>query len=164
VDDDPGTRETFDWALRSCGVRVRTSASGADAIELAQTHTFDLLLLDLELRDMRGTDVIRVVRTPTVCVPFVLISAFLTTEVTVEAMRLGALHVLDKPVSIDDLPPLVVAALAGQRAPKTRPRATVLANLTRLADTKHARSTAERWAFNVIKGCLAEADPRTLKE
>src|SRR5690348_8710366 len=88
VDDDPGTRETFDWALRSCGVRVRTSASGADAIELAQTHTFDLLLLDLELRDMRGTDVIRVVRTPTVCVPFVLISAFLTTEVTVEAMRL----------------------------------------------------------------------------
>lgn len=104
VDDDLGTRETFDWALRSSGVRVRTSPSGRDAIRVMQTDRFSLLLIDLELGDMRGTDVIRAMQTEAAHLPFVLMSAFLTTEVIVEAMRLGAVDVVDKPLSIDDLP------------------------------------------------------------
>jgi CheY-like chemotaxis protein len=76
VDDDLGTRETFDWALRSSGIRVRTSVSGRDAIRVSKTDCFDLLLVDLELGDMRGTDVIRAVRTEAACAPFVLMSAF----------------------------------------------------------------------------------------
>ena len=69
VDDDFGTRETFDWALRSSGIRIRTSASGREAIEASKTDSFDLLLVDLELGDMRGTDVIRAVRTEAAAVP-----------------------------------------------------------------------------------------------
>ena len=111
VDDDLGTRETFDWALRSSGIRVRTSASGRDAIKLAKVDAFDLLLVDLELGDMRGTDVIRAVRTESACAPFVLMSAFLTTDIIVQAMRLGAVDVVDKPISVDDLPVLILGAL-----------------------------------------------------
>jgi DNA-binding NtrC family response regulator len=107
VDDDPGPRETFECALRSCGVHVATVGSGADAIALARVEPFDLILIDLELQDMRGVDVIRALSTPGTRVPFVLFSGFLTTDITVEAMRLGALDVLERPVSVDDLPRLL---------------------------------------------------------
>jgi CheY-like chemotaxis protein len=39
VDDHLGTRNTFEWALRSSGVRVATSASGSDAIGLAKSDS-----------------------------------------------------------------------------------------------------------------------------
>jgi CheY-like chemotaxis protein len=166
VDDDLGTRETFDWALRSSGIRVRTSGSGRDAISLAKAGRFDLLLLDLELGDMRGTDVIRTMRTDGDCAPFVLMSAFLTTEVTVEAMRLGAIDVVDKPISVDDLPTLIhtaVSCVENVPASRAHPGAISLAGLKRCTDTVTPRSAAERWVLHVIKGCIAGDDPRTVR-
>jgi FixJ family two-component response regulator len=167
VDDDLGTRETFDWALRASGIRVRTSASGRDAIRLSKTDCFDLLLVDLELGDMRGTDVIQAVRTEAACASFVLMSAFLTTDVTVEAMRLGAIDVVDKPISVDDLPDLIHNAVKYVATPATapcgHPESISLTRLKRYSETAIPRSAAERWAINVIKGCLAEHDPKTLQ-
>jgi len=165
VDDDLGTRETFHWALRADGIRVRTSACGAAGITLAKAEPFDLLLVDLELPDMRGTEVIRALRAESVAPPFVLISAFLTTEATVAAMRLGALEVLDKPVSVDELPGLVRNAVRaqGQERVKGRTESLLLANLRRSAETGHRGSAADRWVVNVIKGCLAMHDPKTLR-
>src|SRR5689334_12915736 len=89
IDDDVGTQETFGWALKAEGIRVRTSGSGSAGIEAAKTDRFDLLLVDLELPDMRGIDVVQALRSESVAAPFLLISAFLTTEATVAAMRLG---------------------------------------------------------------------------
>ena len=167
VDDDLGTRETFDWALRSSGIRVRTSASGRDAIKLAKVDAFDLLLVDLELGDMRGTDVIRAVRTESACAPFVLMSAFLTTDIIVQAMRLGAVDVVDKPISVDDLPVLILGALnCGTRPPTSAGGARgpiSLARLKRYTETATPRSAAERWVLHVIKGCVADDDPRTVR-
>jgi FixJ family two-component response regulator len=167
VDDDLGTRDTFEWKLRSSGMHVRTSASGADAIRLAKAESFDLLVIDLELQDMRGTDVIRAVRTGATDTSFVLISAFLTTDITVEAMRLGASDVLDKPVSVDELADLVRAATAARRnahqSPDPRAGLISLANLRRFVESVRSGSSAERWALNVIKGCFAEQDPKTLQ-
>jgi DNA-binding response OmpR family regulator len=165
VDDDLGTRETFDWALRADGIRVSTTACGAAAISLATSEQFDLLVIDLELPDMRGTDVVRALRARSVIAPFVLISAFLTTQMTVVAMRLGAYDVLDKPVSVDDLPDLVrTAVLASHEARLSSvPRSPRLKTLRHWTDVGLGASAAERWAFNVIKGCLATDDPKTLK-
>jgi DNA-binding response OmpR family regulator len=165
IDDDLGTRETFDWALRADGIRVSTTASGAAAIGLATSEQFDLLLIDLELPDMRGTDVVHALRAESVVAPFVLISAFLTTEATVDAMRLGAYDVLDKPVSVDDLPRLVRTAVHESdqgRAPSVR-RSVSLEALRQSADVDLRASAADRWVFNVIKGCVATQDPKTLK-
>lgn len=55
VDDDLGIRETFDWALRASGIRVRTSASGRDAIATSKGDCFDLLLVDLDEGVKTGT-------------------------------------------------------------------------------------------------------------
>jgi FixJ family two-component response regulator len=170
VDDDLGTRETFAWALKASGIQVRTAGCGADAIKFAREMRFDLLLIDLELPDMRGTDVVRMLKSETAAVPFVLISGFLTTDVTVEAMKLGALNVMDKPVSVDVLPRLLAAmpkpcALADADAFGEKYQSpTLLENLTRFADTARPGSAAERWAVLVLKGCGAVNDLNTLED
>lgn len=146
-------------------MRDRTSACGAAGIGLAKTERFDLLLLDLELPDMRGTDVVEALRGESLAAPFVLISAFLTTEATVAAMRLGAFDVLDKPVSVDDLPGLVRTAVHAneQERVSSGPRSRVLVNLRQSSGWRHKGSAADRWVFNVIQGCLATDDPKTLR-
>lgn len=112
VDDDLGTRETFEWTLRPMGCRVWTASCAADAIQFAKSQPFDLLLVDLQLPDVSGTDMVRTLReTCAALAPFILMSAFLTTPFTVEAMRLGAVDILEKPISVDDLPRLVSSAL-----------------------------------------------------
>lgn len=167
VDDDLGTRETFTWALKAAGAEVRTAASGADAIRLAHEAGFNLFLMDLELPDMRGIDVVRTLKTKADAVPFVLISAFLTTDVTVEAMKLGALDVLDKPVSVDVLPRLLTLLPAPHsgtpRSAALSHSSTLLEKLTRFADTVRPGSAAERWAVLVLKGCGAASDLNTIE-
>src|SRR5690349_19420143 len=62
IDDDEGTRQTFAIALRLIGFNVVTAESGVQAIDaVAQSH-FDLMLVDLRLRDMSGIDMVRSLR------------------------------------------------------------------------------------------------------
>jgi CheY-like chemotaxis protein len=167
VDDDQGTRETFHWGLRPAGFRVFTASSGAEALAIATDRPVDLLLLDLLLGDMRGTDVIRTLR-PTFKAPFILMSGFLTTEITVEAMRLGAFDVIPKPISIDALPALLDSALGRAGLPaleKCAVEEVAWTTVIRAAESCQSippRSAAERWAMNVRKGCGSDRDPKTV--
>jgi CheY-like chemotaxis protein len=171
IDDDVGTRETFDWALSPLGVRVHTAACGTEGIRIAESARFDLLLVDFQLPDMRGTDVVRALQgnldTP---VTFILVSAFLTTQITVEAMKLGAANVLEKPITIDDLPGLVWSAV---RQPGRSRRSTLFTESPRdvttrpaiqLQETSRPGSAAERWAMHVMKGCHSASDLKTLEQ
>ena len=83
----------------------------------------------------------------------------------IAAMRLGAYDVLDKPVSIDDLPHLVRTAILASHEGRlcSVPKSPRLQTLRQCADVGPGASAAERWVFNVIKGCLAMHDPKTLK-
>jgi DNA-binding response OmpR family regulator len=165
VDDDQGTRETFHWGLRPAGFRVFTASSGAEALAIATDRPVDLLLLDLLLGDMRGTDVIRTLR-PTFKAPFILMSGFLTTEITVEAMRLGAFDVIPKPISIEALPALLDSALGRTALPALEESAeevawTAVIRAAESCQSMPPRSAAERCAMNVLKGCASDRDPKT---
>jgi CheY-like chemotaxis protein len=59
VDDDLGTRETFAVALERLGLAVQAADSGAEGLKIAKSRPFDLLLVDLELPDMRGIELVQ---------------------------------------------------------------------------------------------------------
>ena len=59
IDDDPGVRDTIGAALQADGLRVSVATSGAAGLALARSVRFDLLLVNLKLPDMLGTDVVR---------------------------------------------------------------------------------------------------------
>lgn len=164
VDDDPNTCLTFAWALRRCGLSVQIAENGAHAIAALTTCRVDLALIDLRLPDIPGTDVVRMTRTAGRHFPFILISAFLTTPATVDAMRLGARDVWPKPVSIDDLCEGVCRTLGGGPRSNSEPLSELVQEGRTPAskDIPEAGSIGERWAMLVLKGCESGADLKTI--
>ena len=171
IDDDLGTRETFEWTLRTSGFKVATACCGGEAIALASSKNFDLLLLDWDLRDMSGTDVIRRLRsTGKACTRFVLMSGLLTTEITVDAMRLGATNVLEKPISVDDLDDLVRASVSAAAhpemigpLPEREPSSSGFTESNGV-DAGPPASTAERWVRHALKACESATDLKTIEQ
>lgn len=158
VDDDPATCLTFGEALRLSGLRVETAETGQAALRSLRRTTFDLLLLDLRLPDMSGLDLVIVTKP----VPFMLISGFLTTAETVEAMRLGAREVLEKPVEVDVLCDRVVSFLAA--SPHGSIRKAIAPPFRRPGGGLEGRYAAARWARMVMSACGAEGDVPTLAD
>jgi DNA-binding response OmpR family regulator len=166
VDDDLGTRQTVDWVLRQAGYHVGMASSGTEGMAMARSGKFDLLLIDFQLPDMLGTNLARAIRSELAPVPFILISGWLKTEVTVEAMRLGASNVIDKPIAIEAFPAIVGSALGGRFAdhglePPHRRSAAVRGPVL-MSDGMRPRSAAERWAGHVLKACESEGDLKTV--
>jgi ActR/RegA family two-component response regulator len=168
IDDDQGVCQMMETALATIGCAVSTAAFGADAVRLATGNTFELMLIDLQLPDMLGTQVVRALRDVAVEVPFVLISGYLTVEDTVGAMKLGAIDVIEKPVAIASLLTLVssVVNVDASRPPAGAPGAPRSPADHVASRTKHGRprSAAERWAMLVCKACESEGDPKTLED
>ena len=165
VDDDEGTCDAVDWALAPLGFRVVSAGSGAEAFAVANSYRFDLMFVDFRLPDMLGTELARSLN-QSALVPFVLISGFLSTDITVEAMRLGASTVLEKPITLDVFRDAAVRVLGD---PSVRPHScsTVGSSTNEgvvVPGEFRPRSVAERWAFHVLRACDSDADFRTLSE
>jgi CheY-like chemotaxis protein len=114
------------------------------------------MIVDLRLPDMPGTQMMRTLRDEGIDTKFILISAFLTTADTVEAMKSGAADVVDKPLDIDNL--LTLVRRESRRSAVRRQ----VRNQSHLH--RHPRSTAERWAMQVARACEAEGDLKTLED
>jgi hypothetical protein len=92
-----------------------------------------------------------------ISVPWLLMSGWMTTSAAVEAMRLGALDVVDVPFDIEHV---VTATLIGlsHRADARWPRVPPASEL------RGPRSAAERWACLVLRGCAAAHDLKTIRD
>lgn len=153
IDDDVGTRESFGEALRRHGLQVMEARSGAEGLEIVRQCEVDTVIVDLQLPDILGIEFVRLLRREGHRTAFILISAFLTVPITVEAMRLGAISVMEKPIELEDLLTLF---------PSPAPSVPVLRQP--VASSAQPRSSAERWATYAIRACKARGDLKTLEE
>ncbi len=76
---------------------------GDDALRLLKEEKFDCAFVDLQLPDMSGIDVLRVLKRADATLPVIMMSGYLTLEKSVEAMRIGASDFLAKPFSFQHL-------------------------------------------------------------
>ncbi len=97
VDDDAGTLQTFGTILRLAGHDVALALTGREGIWLARRLGLDLIVADHRLPDIEGLDILRRLRQLSDDVSFVLVTAFGTRELELEAASLGAAY-LEKPV------------------------------------------------------------------
>jgi two-component system response regulator PrrA len=115
VEDEPGLRQTLAMSLQGRDFTVDEAATASAAIDAAASHRFDLMLLDINLPDGTGWDVLRQLRTTGNSLPVVVLSAVPPNPVRVREFRpFGVLH---KPFPIDALLRLTRSACAGS-APK----------------------------------------------
>ncbi|MBN2465523.1 sigma-54-dependent Fis family transcriptional regulator [candidate division WOR-3 bacterium] len=97
VDDEPRARDIMADILSGAGMEVLQAGDGEEAIRLAREHELNLVLLDLFLPDMSGTQVLEAVLKAKPALPVVMISGQGSIQDAVKATKLGAYDFLEKP-------------------------------------------------------------------
>jgi DNA-binding NtrC family response regulator len=103
VDDEVEFIEALSERLETRGVKVETATSGAEAIEKVKSKKFDVIVLDLAMQGMDGIETLNVLHQDYPELQVILLTGHATVEKSVEAMKLGAMDFLQKPVQIGDL-------------------------------------------------------------
>ncbi|HUO49939.1 MAG TPA: response regulator transcription factor [Acidimicrobiales bacterium] len=111
VDDEPYITDLLGAALRFEGFEVETAATGGEALTRAQGGSHDLLLLDVMLPDLPGTDVCRRLRDEGYTTPVLFLTARDATEDKVAGLRVGGDDYVAKPFSLDELVARIQAIL-----------------------------------------------------
>ncbi|MDF2673404.1 MAG: sigma-54-dependent transcriptional response regulator [Clostridiales bacterium] len=103
IDDTKNIKMLIGKALASEGYGVDTAESGQEGIELFKTQSYDLVLLDIRMPNMSGTEVLRVIKDIDEAVPVAIITAFPTVKNAVECIKLGAVDYLRKPFTAEKI-------------------------------------------------------------
>ena len=111
VDDDRLVLATLVAGLKRAGLEVIETDNGDDAILLARKHKPKLAILDMRMQGKSGMDVARYLAAET-DTGFMFLSAFGDSDIVDEAMKIGALGYLVKPVDVGQIVPAVRAALS----------------------------------------------------
>ena len=111
VDDDKSITGALAVILRKAGYEVVTANSLAEARSVLSKGSFNLVLTDLRLRDGAGIDLITHIKQQTPDTEVILMTAFGSIEITIEAIKRGAYYYIEKPHPPDQLLALVEKAL-----------------------------------------------------
>lgn len=99
VEDEAYVRQGLEKILVQSGYEVTGVASGEEALKLVQVEKFDLALLDLKLKGIDGTEVLKQMRAISPDTVAIVLTAHASLETAVKALRLGAHDYLFKPCS-----------------------------------------------------------------
>jgi two-component system, cell cycle response regulator CtrA len=103
VEDDPTTSRSIELMLTHANLNVYCTDLGEEGIDLAKLYDYDLILLDLNLPDMHGHDVLRQLRLARVDTPILILSGADDTENKIKGFGFGADDYLTKPFHREEL-------------------------------------------------------------
>ncbi|MCI0413328.1 sigma-54 dependent transcriptional regulator [bacterium] len=98
IDDEESIRLGFSSILQSKGYYCAEAETGAQGLSIIRSDVPDLILLDMNLPDMDGVDVLREIKRENEFVVVIMATAFGTIEKAVQALKLGAENFLTKPI------------------------------------------------------------------
>jgi DNA-binding NtrC family response regulator len=114
IDDDEGMCWALERSLQSDGYRVLTATSGQEGLALFAEHlnNVKLILLDVNLNDMNGLDILKQVRQINASIPVLIMTGYSSMSVALEAINRGAAGYLTKPFDMAGLRKKVSVLLA----------------------------------------------------
>ena len=111
VDDDAGVRYTLAEILGDTGLTVDVAENVQQAIEMAQSSHFDLVITDLRMTPLDGLDLLRILHAEQPKLKIIMVTAHGSERHAVEAIKLGAYDYFRKPFDLDELMAAVGRAL-----------------------------------------------------
>jgi two-component system, cell cycle response regulator CtrA len=103
IEDDGATAQSIELMLKSEGFNVYTTDLGEEGIDLGKVYDYDIILLDLNLPDMSGFEVLRSLRVSKVKTPILILSGIPGIEDKVRGLGFGADDYVTKPFHKDEL-------------------------------------------------------------
>jgi DNA-binding NtrC family response regulator len=116
IDDDEIILNVLSRALQERGHTVRVTADGPNGISIYQDGRFNLVLLDLGLPSMSGTDVLKEIKRLDANARVVIMSGYLCAKNIADTVHLGALAFLEKGFSLDHFEDTIESVLTPFRA------------------------------------------------
>lgn len=111
TDDDCDFRETLRGVFEPRGFRTILAGDGEEALDIVQSETVHLVLLDMHMPRLTGLETIRRVKQSQIILPCILLSAALDDLLTEQALEADAFSVLAKPVSFSEITRIVGEAM-----------------------------------------------------
>jgi two-component system cell cycle response regulator CtrA len=103
IEDDSAMARSIKLMLRSEGINVHATDLGEEGIDLGKLHDYDIIVLDLELPDMSGFQVLKALRVVNAHPPVLVVSGNAMVETKVKALSFGADDYMTKPLDKDEL-------------------------------------------------------------
>jgi two-component system cell cycle response regulator CtrA len=103
IEDDSAAAQSIELMLKSEGFTVYTTDLGEEGIDLGKIYDYDIILLDLNLPDMSGFEVLRSLRISKVKTPTLILSGLAGVEDKVKGFGVGADDYMTKPFHRDEL-------------------------------------------------------------
>jgi len=103
VDDEKIIRESLSYILKKEGYEVEEAENGRVAYNILRERSFDLVITDLEMPEMKGIELLEQIRKLNVQTSTVVITAYGSLETAISALRNGASDYILKPVEFDEL-------------------------------------------------------------
>jgi FixJ family two-component response regulator len=97
VDDEKNIRLTLSMALEQLGISADTASTGTEALKKLAEKFYEVILLDLRLPDLNGMEILRHIAEQRPEIKVIVITAYGSIDLAVEAMKLGAVDFLAKP-------------------------------------------------------------------
>jgi CheY-like chemotaxis protein len=107
VDDEKNIRLALSMSLEKLDIPVETAASGEEALERLAQGGYGLMLLDLRMPGLDGMEVLRQVSQQRPEIKVIIITAYGSIDLAVEAMKLGAVDFLQKPFDVGQVREMV---------------------------------------------------------
>lgn len=116
IDDDQAVLNYLNIMLLQTGAyKVATLANSARAFQELKNNGYDLLLLDMDMPEVSGLDILRFIREKNIDIETIVLTGVEDVELAVAAMKLGAFDYLTKPVDNDQLLKIITAVLESRR-------------------------------------------------
>jgi len=111
IDDDTSLRRVLEYNLQEAGYQVSAAASGEEGLRLFSEDTPALVITDMKMPGMDGMQVLQNIKERSPETLVIMITAFGTVDIAVEAMKAGAYDYITKPFNRDELRLTVAKAL-----------------------------------------------------
>jgi two-component system, cell cycle response regulator CtrA len=103
IEDDSTTAQSIELMLKSESINVYTADLGEEGVDLGKLYDHDIILLDLNLPDISGFEVLRTLRVSKVKTPILILSGLADVEAKVRGLGFGADDYMTKPFHKDEL-------------------------------------------------------------
>lgn len=159
VDDDRANVESLERIFAKEGLRTRSATNGTDALELLRREPVRVLVTDLMMPGMSGTELLRAAKTVSPETEVVLITAYGTVEAAVEAMKEGAYDFITKPLKRQAIVKVVRQAL--ERAALVAENRQLKARLAEFSAGGRRAIIGQSPSFRMVMDTLRQAAPST---
>src|SRR2546427_6109300 len=115
IDDEADVQYSFRRLFDSPEIELTAASSGEEGLKLIPKVKPDLVIMDVRMGGMNGLETLRRIRETSAKLPVIMMTAYGTTQMAIEAMKLGAYDYLLKPFDVPKLKQIIAAALKAAR-------------------------------------------------